>query len=366
MDEILHTVPDISSVPSNPNNSNNTSNPSIIITEETEINSKEYQKALKQKQQQGKHAVEQATNFIELSSDITGLDMGRLFRGFKKSFDVINKAQTFTSRYTECREHETKPNKAFCTVASAGSTAVEHVAEVAGNTMIVEGAAMTVGGTILAPEGGVLAVASGVTVAGAGLCTVAKASEIGDAVFDFIMKQHPTMKEVITVNENNEYFKLNIQEKSIIPVSRSEAQLVINNSIDKDYQQHIMTLQTLSSEVANIRKDIDTISKTHVIDQQKPIESLKQVNETAELCYKNINSIFEANINYNNTVKDNASKPVVFSKRHQEYVDLVEEIKASPYERVNVQISGCGSKGGGFFVIIPVLAIPLGGGCTIL
>lgn len=244
MDEILHTVPDISSVPSNPSNSSTT------ITNEVNINSKEYQKALKQKQKQGLHAVEQATNFMEISSDITGLDMGHVLRGFKKSFDVINKAQTVSSRYTECREHEIKPNKAFCAVASVGSTAVEHVAEVAGHTMIVEGAVMTVGGTITAPEGGTLAVAAGVTVAGAGLCTLVKAGEIGDVVFDFIMKQHPTIKEVITVNENNEYFKLNIQEKSIIPVSRSEAQLVVNNSIDKDYQQRIMTLQTLSSEVA--------------------------------------------------------------------------------------------------------------------
>ena len=144
MDKILHTVPDISSVPSNP---------SITITNEVDINSKEYQKALKQKQKQGQHAVEQATNIMEISSDITGLDMGRVFRGFKKSFDVINKAQTVSSRYTECRDHETKPNKAFCAVASVGSTAVEHVAEVARSTMIVEGAAMTVGGTILAPEG---------------------------------------------------------------------------------------------------------------------------------------------------------------------------------------------------------------------
>ena len=184
MDEILHTVPSISRVPSN---FTNPSNSSITITNEVDINSKEYQKALKQKQEQGQHAVEQATNFMEISSDITGLDMGRVVRGLKKSFDVINKVHTVRSRYIECREHELKPNKAFCAIASVGSTAVEHVSEVAGHTMIVEGSVMTVGGTILAPEGGVLAVALGVTVASTGLCTLVKSENIGNTVFNFIM-----------------------------------------------------------------------------------------------------------------------------------------------------------------------------------
>jgi hypothetical protein len=304
-------------------------------------------------------AIVHSTDFIEVATDITGIETSNLFRGFKKVIDFGETVKKVSDRYTECRESEKKPSKAYCAMATTVSTGVEHLADNAGKTMIVEGAVMA--GAGIATSG--ITAVTGVSVMGAGLCTVAKASEIGDEVFNFIMEKHPGLNEVVSVNENNEYFKLNIRDRTITPIKKDEAQLIVNNSIDKNYQQHIMTLQKLSSEVADIRKDIDTISKTHTIDQQKPIESLKQVGENVELCYENINSIFEANVNYNNTVKDNASKPVVFSKRHQEYVELVDKIKASPYERV--QVKGGSSGGGGVFIIIPVLAIPLGG-CTLL
>jgi len=305
-------------------------------------------------------AIVHSTDFIEVATDITGIETSNLFRGFKKVIDFGETVKKVSDRYNECRESEKKPSKAYCVMATTVSTGVEHIADNAGKTMIVEGAVMT--GAGIATSG--ITAVTGVGVMGAGLCTVAKASELGDEVFNFIMKKHPGLNEVVSVNENNEYFKLNIRDRTMTPIKKNEAQLIVNNSIDKDYQQHIMTLQTLSSEVADIRKDIDTISRTHTIDQQKPIESLKQVNENVELCYDNINDIFQANINYNNTVKDNANKPVVFSKRHKEYVELVDKIKASPYERV--QVKGGSSGGGGVFIIIPVLAIPLSGGCTLL
>ena len=309
-------------------------------------------------------AIVHSTDFIEVATDITGIETSNLFRGFKKAINFGETVKKVSDRYNDCRESEKKPLKAYCAMATTVSTGVEHLADNAGKTMIVEGGIIT--GTGLGTCG--ITAVTGVSVMGAGLCTVAKASEIGDEVFNFIMEKHPGMNEIVSVNENNEYFKLNISDRTITPIKKDEAQLIVNNhivnQIDHDCDKRIRTLQKLSSEVEDIRKDIDTISKTHTINQQKPIESLKQVGENVELCYENINSIFEANINYNNTVKDNASKPVVFSKRHQEYVELVEEIKASPYERV--QVKGGSSSGGGFFIIIPVLAIPLSGGCTIL
>ena len=309
-------------------------------------------------------AIVHSTDFIEVATDITGIETSNLFRGFKKVIDFGETVKKVSDRYTECRESEKKPSKAYCAMATTVSTGVEHIADNAGKTMIVEGAVMT--GAGIATSG--ITAVTGVGVMGAGLCTVAKASELGDEVFNFIMKKHPGLNEVVSVNENNEYFKLNISDRTITPIKKDEAQLIVNNhivnQIDHDCDKRIRTLQKLSSEVEDIRKDIDTISKTHTINQQKPIESLKQVGENVELCYENINSIFEANINYNNTVKDNASKPVVFSKRHKEYVELVDKIKASPYERV--QVKGGSSGGGGVFIIIPVLAIPLSGGCTLL
>lgn len=315
-------------------------------------------------------AIDKSTDFIEIASDVTGIETSNLFRGFKK---VVNAGSTIvkvSNRYSECRDSDKKPTKAYCAMASTVSTGVEHLADNVGKTMVVEGAIMTGSGLTASSTGvgsipGSLVVASGVSVTGVGMCTIAKAEEIGDEVFKFIMDKHKGCpNEIVVVSGNDEYLKLNIKEKSITPINKESASIIVNQHIDHEYQQRLMTLQTLSNEVADIRKDIDTISKTHTIDQQKPIESLKQVGENVELCYDNINDIFQANINYNNTVKDNASKPVVLSQRHQEYAKLVEEIKASPYERV--QVKGGGSSSGGFFIIIPVLAIPLGGGCTLL
>ena len=309
-------------------------------------------------------AIVHSTDFIEVATDITGIETSNLFRGFKKAIDFGETVKKVSDRYNDCRESEKKPSKAYCAMATTVSTGVEHLADNAGKTMIVEGAVMT--GAGIATSG--ITAVTGVGAMGAGLCTVAKANEIGDEVFNFIMEKHPGMNEIVSVNENNEYFKLNISDRTITPIKKDEAQLIVNNhivnQIDHDCDKRIRTLQKLSSEVEDIRKDIDTISRTHTIDQQKPIESLKQVNENVELCYDNINDIFQANINYNNNIKDNASKPTVLSERHKEYVDLVEKIKTSPYEKV--QVKGGGSSGGGFFIIIPVLAIPFSGGCTLL
>jgi hypothetical protein len=315
-------------------------------------------------------AIDKSTDFIEIASDVTGIETSNLFRGFKKVVDVGSTIVKVSDRYNECRESNKKPTKAYCAMASTVSTGVEHLADNAGKTMVVEGTVMAGTGLTASSTGvgsipGGLVVATGVSVTGVGMCTIAKAEEIGDEVFKFIMDKHKGCpNEIVVVSGNDEYLKLNIKEKSITPINKNDASIIVNQHIDHEYQQRLMTLQTLSSEVADIRKDIDTISKTHTIDQQKPIESLKQVEKNVELCYDNINDIFQANINYNNNIKDNANKPTVLSERHKEYVDLVEKIKTSPYEKV--QVKGGGSSGGGFFIIIPVLAIPFSGGCTLL
>lgn len=298
-----------------------------------------------------------------------------IINGLKKLVDITETISKTKEKYNKCRSDPEIPiPHVHCLASSISSTIVEKTTLSVGHGLMVKGGAITATGLVPEPAAPVLLTAGTVTIAG-GSYLVMKSESWGNAVYNEMINNYKKLykrvnppTDVIVISPNNEYFKLNLTTNSthkLQPISRPEAlDLALSNQYQEieqlrdDFKSNIRKLEISRDIMTNTKSSLDfKVNTTPIKDINKPVELVNEANNYIDLSYEKINE-------YIKQVEITDKEISSISARKIEYTPIHYPVPEG--YKIGGCPSGSGSSGGGFIFLIPVFAIPLGGGCCVM
>jgi hypothetical protein len=326
--------------------------------------------------------LKEGISIADVISEITDLDLGTEWKILNKSTNFLNKLEKIEKRYSTCRK-DTSNTKLFCGVSSGISLATEHVVESVGINLMIGGGKMItagIGGSVETMGATFPLVASGAIISAAGYYTTMKSEKIGEDIFDKIINKYGDLKKetpniqipdtLICVSAKNEFYKIDMKNRNIIlDVGKEEAYNVVMNSLENkickvqnSLYENRLKLKETKRELETCKTNLDFQVKHEPIQNiDKPLEDFDKTKEVLDLSYETIINYQENKQEFDKKSTEILNKKIVYKPHYsQQDLDAI-RIGGTP------QIRGGGGSGGGWFVVvIPVVSIPLSGGCVIL
>jgi len=313
---------------------------------------------------------------LEQKNDMIDIQETRkhLIDNVKSVVEKVEIIADTVNKYKSCRadkEIDIKPS--VCITAAVSSTLSEKAVSTVGKAVVAKGGLILGAGLVPEPLSPAL-ITSGILTMGAGSYIISKSEKVGDVVYEAVITNYKNLcrqtnkkpaKDIIVISADNEYFKLNINSRELTPVPATKAlDLALVNqrheieAIYDRFKQNVNKLSISREVMCDTRETLNFTTNTQAIKNiDEPVEKVGEARELIDLSYETINKY----ITEMQTVSDEINS---ISKRKVEYTPINYQPEGTIC--VGGRPSGRGSSGGGFVFILPVLAIPLSGGCSIM